>query len=147
MIKLLNLILEKRSHPELNVKKSVLDKLEPYANDPNYFVSFTNIEKIGINPVNKFSTPIGVYSYNLKDLWNDWIAGDDFFGKDRPYVNLIKLNSDRVLNVGKYKMNKKDIEFLKNKYEQYNKSDVSFDEFIKNFEQLLVLKNKKTFIS
>lgn len=134
MIKLINILTEKRSHPELNKKNSVLDTLEKYKDDPSYFVSFTNIEKVGINPVNKFSTPIGVYSYNLKDLWNDWKAGDYFFGKDRPYVNLIKVDTDKVLNVDSYKLKKKDLNFLKNKYEQYNKSKTSFSDFLKNIK-------------
>jgi hypothetical protein len=72
-----------RNRPDLYI--SVLDQLEPYSKDPSYFVSFTAIEKIGINPSNAFSTPIGVYAYNLQKLWPDWTHGDDFFGKDRPF--------------------------------------------------------------
>jgi 8-oxo-dGTP diphosphatase len=134
MIRLVKLITEKRSHADKNVKKSVLDQLEKYKDDPSYFVSFTNIEKIGINPVNKFSTPTGVYSYNLKDLWNDWVDGDDFFGKDRPYVNLIKLDTDKVLDMDSYKLNKKDLTFLKKKYDEHKKNDLSFSDWIKKIK-------------
>jgi len=127
MIKLIDIL--KKLFEEKS-KKNILDILEPYSQDPSYFVSFTNIEKIGINPINKFSTPIGVYCYSLKDLWTDWIAGDDFFGKDRPYVNLLKLNTDKVLYIRDYSLNKKDISFLKKIYQKYTSTNIPFDEFV-----------------
>ena len=127
MIKLIDILKELF---EEKSKKDILDILEPYSQDPSYFVSFTNIEKIGINPVNKFSTPIGVYCYNLKDLWADWVGGDDFFGKDRPYVNLLKLNTDKVLYVKDYNLNKKDMSFLEEIYQKHSTSDIPFNKFI-----------------
>ena len=110
--------------------KSVLEELEPYSKDPSYFVSFTAIEKIGINPRNAFSTPIGVYAYNLKNLWFDWTHGDDFFGKDRPFVNLIKLNTNKVCYIHSYKFNDKDYNILKQTYLKAHPSG-NFDEYIK----------------
>lgn len=108
-------LVQERARPDLYV--SVLHQLEPYAKDPTYFVSFTSLEKIGINPSNAFSTPIGVYAYNLQKLWPDWTHGDDFFGKDRPYVNLIKLNTNKVCDIGTYKFNSKDLDKLEQTYE------------------------------
>lgn len=109
--------------------KSVLEELEPYSKDPSYFVSFTTIEKIGINPKNAFSTPIGVYAYNLQKLWLDWTHGDDFFGKDRPFVNLIKLNTDKVCYIDSYKFNEKDYKILKQTYLKVNPSG-DFDQYV-----------------
>ena len=120
------MILE-RKRPDLYV--SVLDQLEPYSKDPEYFVSFTTIEKIGINPKNAFSTPIGVYAYNLQKLWPDWIHGDDFFGKDRPYVNLIKLNTDKICNIGTYTFNTQDFNKLKKIYNSL-KPPENFENFV-----------------
>jgi len=120
------MILE-RNRPDLYV--SVLDQLEPYSKDPNYFVSFTTIEKIGINPRNAFSTPIGVYAYSLQKLWPDWLHGDDFFGKDRPYVNLIKLNTDKICNIGSYTFNTQDFNKLKKVYESL-KPQENFENFV-----------------
>ena len=120
------MILE-RNRPDLYV--SVLDQLEPYSKDPEYFVSFTTIEKIGINPKNAFSTPIGVYAYNLQKLWPDWIHGDDFFGKDRPYVNLIKLNTDKICNIGTYTFNTQDFNKLKKIYNSL-KPQENFENFV-----------------
>lgn len=116
--------------------KSVLDELEPYSKDPSYFVSFTAIEKIGINPKNAFSTPIGVYAYNLQKLWLDWTHGDDFFGKDRPFVNLIKLNTNKVCYIHSYKLNDKDYNILKQTYLKANPSG-DFDQYIEERRQAI----------
>jgi len=113
------------------VKDSVFPKLKKYKDDPSYFVTFTSLEKVGINPKNVFSTPIGVYAYNLKDLWKDWEAGDDFFGKDRPYVNLLKLNTDDVLDIEKYKLNGKDLDILRSNY----KGTIPFDDLVNMFKE------------
>lgn len=77
------------------------DELKKYSNDSAYFVTFTSLEKVGINPVNAFSTPIGVYAYSLKDLWKHWIAGNFFFGRDRPFVNLLKVSTSKILHLKK----------------------------------------------
>jgi ADP-ribose pyrophosphatase YjhB (NUDIX family) len=114
---------------------SLFDSLKPYANDPSYFVTFTTIEKVGINPTNVFSTPIGIYAYSLKDLWKHWVAGDFFFGKDRPFVNLLKANMTKVLRLKEYRFNSKDISFLRKEYEISNRDGVSFDEFLSNAKE------------
>ncbi len=110
-------------------KDSVFPKLEKYKDDPSYFVTFTTLEKVGINPKNAFSTPIGVYAYSLKDLWKDWEAGDDFFGKDRPYVNLLRLKTDEVLDIESYKVNQKDLDFLRARY----KGNILFEDLVNMF--------------
>lgn len=37
----------------------------PTGDDPNYFVTFTEIPKVGINPMSKYQTPIGIYTYPI----------------------------------------------------------------------------------
>lgn len=110
---------------------SVFSKLEKYKDDSSYFVTFTAIEKVGINPKNAFSTPIGVYAYNLKDLWKDWASGDDFFGKDRPYVNLLKLKTDSILDIENYKLKGEDLDMLRSKY----KGSIPFEDLIRMFQE------------
>lgn len=64
-------ILEARKNPEINVKNSINDEIirrleqttETIANVPNFFVSFTKKDKLGINPTSEYSTPIGIFSY------------------------------------------------------------------------------------
>ena len=67
-----HLIREARKNPEMNEKVSinqrVIDHLEKAGNVPgtdvsNSFVSFTEIDKLGINPNSRFKTPYGIYSY------------------------------------------------------------------------------------
>lgn len=132
MIKLIEIINEKRSHSELNPKISVLDSLKPYSDDPNYFVTYTSLEKVGINPNNKFSTPLAIYAYILQDLWIDLIEDNDFFGKNSPYVTLLKLNTDKILDLQKFSQKdfKKNYSILKTQYQKNNLSK-SFSEFIK----------------
>lgn len=128
---------EERARSEINPKISILKKLEPYSKDENYYLSFTDLEKIGLNPNNRFSTPIGVYAYSLKDLWPDWIAGDRFFGDDRKYVNLLKLNTDKVLNLSSYSNYERDMNFLKNRYNNTVKQKVGkdFDKFVESVKK------------
>lgn len=132
-----NKIVEKRKRPDLNIKTPILKKLSEFSSDESYFVSFTDLEKIGLNPNNRFSTPIGVYAYNLKDLWPDWVAGDRFFGDDRKYVNLVKLNTNKVLNLSDYKNYGKDINYLKSLYSKKYQQKVgkTFEEFLETIEK------------
>ena len=67
-----HLIKEARRNPEMNEKVSinqrVIDHLDdagnvPGSSVPNSFVSFTEIDKLGINPNSRFKTPFGIYSY------------------------------------------------------------------------------------
>lgn len=131
-------IKEERSY---NIKTSILKQLEPYSKDESYFVTFTDLEKVGINPNNRFATPIGVYAYSLKDLWNDWVAGDMFFGQDRQYVNLLKLNTNKVFDFQNYNNYQQDYQFLKNYYEtNYEQlTGISFEDHIKNIKQKATL--------
>ena len=57
---------EIRKNPEKNPKMGIIDTLEKYSKDPNIFISFVNVQKIGINPSSTFGTPNGIYTYPLK---------------------------------------------------------------------------------
>ncbi len=131
-------IIEERSR---STNVSVLKQLQPYSKNPSYYVTFTDLEKVGVNPNNKFATPLGVYAYNLKDLWNDWISGDRFFGDDRKYVNLLKLNTDKIFDFQNYKNYKKDYQYLQNIYEKDYQSTTKmpFDDYVKSLEEKATL--------
>ena len=60
-------LFEERRNPELNPHMNPIDVLWMHANKPDVYVTFTNIEKVGINPKShyKFNTPIGIYSYPI----------------------------------------------------------------------------------
>lgn len=136
-------IIEERSRAA-NV--SVLKQLQPYSKDSSYYVTFTDLEKVGVNPNNKFATPIGVYAYNLKDLWNDWVSGDRFFGDDRKYVNLLKLNTDKVFDFQNYTNYEKDYQFLKDIYQRDYESTtgISFEDYIQTLKEKATLYQHNT---
>ena len=62
-------VIEKRRNPDQNIKVSVLDKLLQYAGrGTDTYVSFRDLNKLGINPQSKYSTPNGIYCYRLQDF-------------------------------------------------------------------------------
>jgi hypothetical protein len=62
-------LIEARKNPDQNTRTSVTDQLidiRDQSDDPtNLFVSFTQINKLGINPGSSFQTPLGIYSYPI----------------------------------------------------------------------------------
>lgn len=115
---------EARRNPHLNPKISAYKALKPYSYDSSYYISFTEIDKIGINPGSRFDTPIGIYAYPLKEIWEEYELDKkkDFtnavpYAGDRPWVWLlqIKPSSKIVKSVTSYEPNNyvEDLEKLK----------------------------------
>jgi hypothetical protein len=65
-------ILEARRNPELNPKIGPYTQLKEYVDDPSIFISFTEIDKIGINPQSNYNTPLGIYTYPLQVAWKNY---------------------------------------------------------------------------
>jgi hypothetical protein len=64
----------------------------------NWFVSMTDINKLGIHPGSKFKTPIGIYSYPLEYVISRHNIEELPFASKRPYINLFKVDtSDGIL--------------------------------------------------
>lgn len=72
----LNDIFEARRNPDVNTDGRLNDRMssafgflsqfKPIAGDlPTYFVTFTELPKVGINPKSKYQTPIGIYTYPI----------------------------------------------------------------------------------
>lgn len=104
-------LFEKRSHPELNVKLSGWEQLQSYKDDPTVFISFTKIEKLGINPQTEYDTPAGVYFYPLKAAWEQYAMDSKKqiplkeifpFAADNPYIQIVKADTSKCLIVSKY---------------------------------------------
>jgi hypothetical protein len=53
------------------------DKLRKYADDSNIYISYTMVDKLGINPNNQYYTPTGIYTYPLKQVFHQMDAHDD----------------------------------------------------------------------
>lgn len=69
LIHSVNDVLEARRNPDQNPKIGPYTRLKEYADDPSIFISFTAIDKIGINPTSEYRTPLGIYTYPLKVAW------------------------------------------------------------------------------
>jgi hypothetical protein len=96
---------EARRNPEQNPKTSInavlkkyLDQAEQLPGVPlsNLFVSFTQIEKLGINPQSEYSTPIGIYAYPVdyvisKTKKNKTMDELPFTGH-MPWANIFRVN-------------------------------------------------------
>ena len=59
-------LVEARKNPEANPKISINQAVAQAKDQPNTFISFTEIDKLGINPKSKHETPIGIYAYPIK---------------------------------------------------------------------------------
>lgn len=72
----LNDLFEARRNPEVNTDGRLNDRMssafgflsqfKPITGDlPTYFVTFTELPKVGINPRSKYQTPLGIYTYPI----------------------------------------------------------------------------------
>lgn len=117
-------LLELRKNPEKNIYVGAWDYLEKYKNDPDVYISFTEIDKIGINPKSKYNTPIGIYCYPLKEFYNKYI-----------YPNIRQSTNDSNA--------------IKNTVIKYEKSIGSFAPFAGNSKYInfIKCKDKSNFIN
>ena len=95
----LQFIQEARKNPDKNPKLSAYEYLKPYSKRDDIFISFTALEKIGINPQSKYNTPLGIYTYPLKQVWDEYYI-DRYksmkplpFASEMPYINIIQAKS------------------------------------------------------
>ena len=99
-------IVEARKNPEQNPKTAINQiiakrwqqaRSDTVANTPNLFVSFTTVDKLGINPKSKYDTPIGIYAYPA-DYVVHHVGGTNSmrhlpFAGESPFVNLFSVKS------------------------------------------------------
>lgn len=116
-------IQEIRSNPQLNQKLPLLDILKKYYNDApgivgigrNAFASFTEKDKLGINPQSVYDTPLGIYAYPLNYVLDTIKQRSGTFslpyGGNHPYINLFGVKGN-VIDISK--MNKTDVEKYQN---------------------------------
>lgn len=72
-------------------QESAMQILSRYVLRPNMFVTFTNIEKLGINPRTEHtSTPIGIYAYPLPEAYAMMENKLVSFAGDRKYICLFE---------------------------------------------------------
>ena len=112
-------IIEARKNPDLNPKTPINDIIgsavdtatADIAGTKNLFVSFTSIDKLGLNPLSKYDTPIGIYAYPaeyVKDTVGKHAPMTSLpFAGEQPYVNLfnVKGNIINVATIGSAEVN------------------------------------------
>jgi len=82
-------------------KIHLMDALKPYHNDPSIYITFSNIEKVGINPQSEYDTPLGIYTYPLDAMWDMLMFDNVPFGSERSFVHVLKAHGN-VLDLRKY---------------------------------------------
>lgn len=81
----------------------IVDALRPYAEQRNFFVSFSDIPKLGINPKTDYNTPAGIYSYPLRQMWPAIKANTIPYAGERQYALVFQpRSSDGIVNVNTY---------------------------------------------
>jgi len=158
-------LFELRKNPEKNIFIGAWDYLEKYENDTDVYISFTEIDKIGINPKSKYNTPIGIYCYPLREFikkyvdpyysYNPMNVPDKYkksigafapFAGQSSYVNFIKCKdksdfiNDMYKDYGSDKYDR-DIKILEEKYKDsfrdsgFIKKNVNIENIAKNVEK------------
>jgi hypothetical protein len=66
----------------------------------NHFVSFTSLDKLGINPNSTYATPIGIYSYPAQYVIEKTFGSEDMdtlpFAGNQPYLNSFSIKGNIV---------------------------------------------------
>jgi hypothetical protein len=94
-MKLIELV-EARKNPEMNTKQSTLDRLKLIRKQQkgDLFVTFTELEKVGINPTSEYNTPLGIYCYPI-----DYVIKKKMevpFAPFAPFVNVLRSKSRKT---------------------------------------------------
>jgi len=124
----------KRSNPELNPRETPMESIKKYYKKygKNLYISFTRLSKLGINPAKSvYSTPNGIYTYNIHDVWHqikklDDISKWDMFQTDAKYIQVIvPKNKKNVLHLDRYSKKdwERDLKKLEKIYPEFNKNE------------------------
>jgi len=90
--------------PELIVERNQFkDGLYEYANKSDVLFHFSPINRVGINPQYRYSTPIGVYGYVASEIYPKIARGEEFFGHNRKFCHVLKITTSNVLYLQKFK--------------------------------------------
>lgn len=93
---------EARKNPEQNPKVSINQQIDDYVgNDPEHaYISFTEIDKLGINPKSDYETPLGIYAYPVDYVQHETEDGQLMralpFAGESEYANLFRARGNVV---------------------------------------------------
>ena len=74
---------------------TVLDELKKYSTSitqiPTHYITFSDVNKVGVNPKSSFETPLGIYTYPVNDVILDQLTkGKIPFASERKFMHLVK---------------------------------------------------------
>lgn len=92
-----------------------LDSIWDSPDKEYYYIRFTTIPKLGINPNYQYSTPAGIYAYPFDPTYKIYSKNLKYypFASDYPYVHLIKVKN-KVKKLVIQDINENDVKFLEN---------------------------------
>lgn len=97
------LISERRSNPEQNPKQDTIDELRSLQaahRGQRLFVTFTQVQKLGINPGSNHGTPLGIYSYPIQYVIERNLEVP--YAGEQPYIQVFRPASGaNVVQLGK----------------------------------------------
>jgi hypothetical protein len=126
---------ELRKNPELNPHIGAWDYVDKYKDDDDVYISFTEIDKIGINPRSKYNTPVGIYTYPLKQFYKLYL---------KPALNLDNIrNRDTVGQYAPFAGNAKYINFIRCKDKSHFINDMYKDYGSDNYDRDIKILEEK----
>ena len=144
-------IIEARKNPEQNPKTSInrivydavnAAKGAEVAGTTNLFVSFTGVDKLGINPKSKYDTPIGIYAYPgeyvVKTTGSHRSMRSLPFAGEQPHVNLFNAKGN-IINVATISSSE-----VRNYYKRLSKlwAETSGQDWKKSVDEIEALTNE-----
>ncbi len=99
---LLKEMVEKVLAEDLRIDKHPqADLIKKAVGDENHLISFSDINKVGINPGTSFNTPAGIYGWHFTQRTLRGAKKNKIFASERKYGHLLKIkNPDKVLWLG-----------------------------------------------
>ena len=95
----------------------IVSLLNKYRTRDDVYISYSDIPKLGINPQSDFKTPIGIYAYPLKEMWESVENNAVPYAGKREYV-IVFQSTHLILDVDQYTkaMLDSDVDIIKKKY-------------------------------
>lgn len=66
----INDLVEVGDDPHVTSGIPAREVLKPYRKDPSYYIAFTGEDSVDFNPDSDFDTPLGIFAYPLKAIWD-----------------------------------------------------------------------------
>ncbi len=113
MLSFKEFIFESRKYGHLpqQAKLNALDRLSKYKNDDKVHITYTLLNKVGINPKTKFTdTAAAVFCYPLKEIWSDierdGIRNVEFAANKARYIFVLKEKTKPLQETSTYNFEK-----------------------------------------